>query len=187
LDTVAEFALLSSSTTPFIESADRNVFTTKSGILSSDLADAFLPSTMSTRSALSAMPPLRSTISKMDAVTVLKDTTRSEDRDAMESAHLYATSTKIGSEIDASASQDSSLSTTSALDALKVSSMMLFRPSAESDAELMRSTTSTATDVFALETSTSSRELVPDVYLKKPMTSSPELAEEPLVKVPMNT
>lgn len=104
MDTVAEFALLTSSTTPFIESADRSVFSTKSGILLSDLVDAFLPSTMSTISALNAMPPLRSTISKMDAATVLKDTTRSEDKDATEFAHPYATSMKIGSEIDAFAS-----------------------------------------------------------------------------------
>jgi hypothetical protein len=101
-----------------IASAAQDARLMRSGTLPFVPADASLGSTSSVESALSAIPKPRSTTRNCSAAIALMDTTRSQGRAAMASALLFATSTKIGFQVVASASPASTSSTTSALNAL---------------------------------------------------------------------
>ncbi len=86
----------------------------RSGTPLSAPAAASPASTSSVESAPSVIHAPRSTTKNFSAVTALLDTARSQAKAATESALLSATSTKIGSPVAASASLDTSSSTTSA-------------------------------------------------------------------------
>jgi hypothetical protein len=93
--TAAVFAHPPKSTTQSTEFAMLPVLITKSGTPSSGPADVSPDTTWSTTSAPSATPEPKSTTTEAAAATALMDTKRPQDKDATESAHLFAQPMKI--------------------------------------------------------------------------------------------
>ena len=71
-------------------------------------ADVSLDTTLLEEFAHNVTLKLKSTTKRSSVVTALTGTKKYQDKDAMESAHLSATSTKIGFPEDVSANLDSS-------------------------------------------------------------------------------
>lgn len=89
-----------------IESVEVHVKLIKFGILLFVPADAFLDSTWLEESALNVIQRPKSTIKKHNAATVSKDTTKCQDKDAMECVHPSAVPIKISLEEDVSVNLD---------------------------------------------------------------------------------
>lgn len=106
LATVAEFARQLRPTMLLTESAESDARPTKFGTQLLELADACPVITWLAVSAHNATPPPKSTTKNFNAVTASKATKKSQAKAATASALPSATSTKIGSQADASASQD---------------------------------------------------------------------------------
>lgn len=81
--------------TPPTESADKNAFIMKFGILLLELVDVFLHSIMSMESAHNVMPLLKSIIKRVDVVIVLKVIIRYMVKDATVCVLLSVMSMKI--------------------------------------------------------------------------------------------
>lgn len=169
------------------ESAEMHARPMKSGTPPSVPADVCLDTTLLEAFVRNATLKLKSTTKEPNAATALKASKKYQDKDAMESAHPSAVQTKTGLEEDVSASQATTLSTTSAPNAQKDRSTMFTKDSAECNAEAIRSTTSTVENATAPMDTTLSKELALDVCLVRPTMSTLKPAASYLAKDSTNT
>ena len=172
MDILVEFAHPYSPMMLLTESVEMHARPTKSGTPPSVPADAYLDTTLLEVFAPNATLRLKSTTKEPNAATASKGSKKYQDKDAMESAHPFAVQTRTGLEEDVSASQDTSLLTTSAPNAQKDRSTMFTKDYAECNAEAIKFTTSTVENATVPKDTTLSKEPALDVWLDKPTMST---------------